>query len=256
MKSEITYEYCFYLNFLIAWTFISIQQVEQAIYHRRIFLYTYLKEDSKILQFFKGGFILSTFQIIKSMIMSLMLAFVFIEFEPLMWLVVLIFGLIFYFLKNMFKNALKVSVHEELSDQFAQSLTKWTIVLFHMAALIAIQLYQPVNDLSGISFKSAYEQLHHQNQLILLPSIGILLEYLSLGHHLSFWAIQNINHSHLLISEKILQYVILAWFCISSVFYTWFLLYFYAGLCVASNGQDTFSRLKKLDRRYFGENQR
>ncbi len=254
MKSWISYEYCFYLNFLISWMLISCQKVEQAIYHRRTFLYTYFKQESKILQFFKGGLILSTFQIIKSTLMALMLAFVFTEFYHFMWLAILIFALLFYFVKNMFKAYLKKSIHEELRDQFAQSLTKWTLILFHMAILLALQLYQPMDDLSNFSVKAAFERLHQENHFTLMPSIGILLEYLEVGHHLAFWAVQNMNTSNDLIQDQIIKYLILAWFCISSVFYTWFLMYFYAGLCILVESKETLSRLEKLDKRYFGEN--
>ena len=79
-----------------------MQKIESALYHRRIFLYTHFKKDTFVINTFKGGLILSSLQMLKSLLIAFMLAFVFKSFYYITWIACFFFAMLFYFLKILY----------------------------------------------------------------------------------------------------------------------------------------------------------
>ncbi len=251
-QSWLSKEYVFYINLIFTWVLISAQQIEQGFFHRRTMLYTYFKADSRFLHWFKGGIILSAFQIMKAFPMALLLSSVFMTFYHLMWVAMVLFAIAFFLLKAFYLRQFSKSIYDVFRDQMAQTLTRWTLMPLHLALFFFLQMNQQMDDVTGMSLIQALEHFSKDHQFQYIPAIGSLLQYLEASHHIAIWAIQNLNVKAIM-SEQLLKSILIGWFCLSSVFYTWFLLYFYAGLCIGIDLKSAQMRLNQLDHRYLDE---
>jgi hypothetical protein len=251
-ESWVPYEWGFYLSFLISLIVISAQKIESALYARRIFLYTHFKTDTCVVKILRGGIFLNSFQILKSIMIAFVLAFFFKSFHHLTWVVCILFALLFSLVKYFYVQKLTPLMYDELSDQFAKTMTRWTLMFVQLFFFLSIQLYQPTENLIGLSLAEALKRLHEENHFHLFPSIGVFIQYIELFNDSSLWAFQNMWSHTKLLDEKIVIYILSFWFCISSLFYTWFLLYFYTGLSILIDLEKSNQRMYQLTQRYFG----
>ncbi len=248
-QSWLSKEYVFYMNLIFTWALISAQQIEQGFFHRRTNLYTYFKAESRFVHWLKGGIILSSFQIMKAFPMALLLASAFITFYHLMWLAMILFAIAFFLLKAFYLRSLSKSLHDVFSDQVGQSLARWTLMPLHLILFLFLQMNQQMDDVTGMSLVQALDHFAKEQSFQYIPAMGSLLQYLEVSHHIAIWAIQNLNLKAMM-SEQLLKSIFIGWFCLSSVFYTWFLLYFYAGLCICIDLKSAQMRFNQLDQRY------